>query len=286
MDETVAAALRRGEERLAGTSAPRSDAEELLSRLLGLTWWQLRADPGRRLGPGESRRFDEWLARRVAGEPVQYVTGRAAFRDLDLAVDRRVLVPRPETEGLVERVLEVLREERARWPAPRVLDLGTGSGAIALAIASEWPAATVTALDASGGALEVARANARALGLEARVRFIAGRWLEAVVGERFEAIVSNPPYVAEHEWEGLPLEVRGFEPRDALLSGPEGLDDTRAIVASTPGALAPRGLLALEADETRAEKVAAEIRSGLGWRHVRVLPDLSGRPRYVLARRA
>jgi release factor glutamine methyltransferase len=282
---TVDSALRAALAALASLATPRSDAEELLSRLLGVSRARLRLLGARPLTPAESARFDSWLVRRAAHEPVQYLTGRAAFRDLDLAVDPRVLVPRPETEGLAGAVLEVLQAEAARWPAPRVLDLGTGSGALALALASEWPAAVVTATDASGGALEVARANADALGLAGRVRFLAGHWFEAVeAGERFEVVVSNPPYIATGEWDELPEDVRAFEPRQALFSGESGLDDAREIVAAAPRHLAARGLLALELAETRVHEAAGWLRGGPGWQEVEVRDDLARWPRYLLAR--
>src|SRR5207249_5573639 len=137
-----------------------AEAEEMLGRIRGLGRSDLYLQRTRALSADEWRRLEGWLARRVRGEPVQYLTGRAAFRGLDLAVRPGVLIPRPETEGLVEAVLGVLRAERGRWPAPRVLDLGTGSGAVALALAAEWPASVVTATDASALALEVARGNA------------------------------------------------------------------------------------------------------------------------------
>ena len=218
---------------------------------------------------------------------MQYITGRAAFRDLDLAVDPRVLIPRPETEGLVEAVLEVLRAEAPRWAAPRVLDLGTGSGAIALALAAEWPAAVVTATDASAGALEVARANAAALELAGRVRFLAGHWFEAVgAQERFEVVVSNPPYIATGEWDDLPEDVRSFEPRQALFSGASGLDDAREIVEQAPRHLVPGGLLALELAEERVHQVAGWLQGAPAWQAVEVRDDLARRPRYLLARAA
>lgn len=280
---TIASALRAALERLSGLPSPRSDAEELLSRLLGLRRSDLHLQASRPLTVAEAERFDEWLERRRAHEPVQYVTGRAAFRGLDLAVGPGVLVPRPETEGLVEVVLEVLR--RTGWSRPRVLDLGTGSGAIALALADEFPAAAITATDASPTALDRARANAAALGLEGCVRFASGRWFDAVgEAERFEVVVSNPPYIAEDEWDDLPGDVRDFEPREALLAGRRGLDDLRVIVDAAPRYLSPGGLLALELAETRASEVAAWLDGKTPWEGVELRSDLAGRPRYLLAR--
>ena len=287
MGRTVGSALEDAIARLgAVTDVARSDAEELLSRLLGVGRGELRALGARVLGADQSARLESWLARRLAGEPVQYVTGRAAFRHLDLAVDRRVLVPRPETEGLVEAVLEVLAAERTAWPRPAVLDLGTGSGAIALAIASEWPDARVSATDASAGALELARANAHALGLSGRVVFAHGDWFEAVgADERFEVVVSNPPYVSPAEAAELPPEVRDWEPHPALFAGDDGLAALRAIVDEAPRHLVAGGLLALELAETRAGEVAAWLEGAHDWTSVELRDDLAGRPRVVLARR-
>lgn len=284
---TVDSALRAAEARLVRTSnAPRSDAAELLSRLLGTGRGELRALGGRALAADEARRLEAWLARREAGEPVQYITGRAAFRDLDLAVDRRVLVPRPETEGLVEAVLEVLAAERERWPAPRVLDLGTGSGAIALAIAHEHADALVTATDASPDALALARANAATCGLAERVSFGEGRWFGAIASdERFEVVVSNPPYIAESEAAELPADVREWEPAGALFSGADGLEALREIVDDAPRHLVAGGLLALELAENRAREVAAWLEGAHDWASVELRDDLSGQPRVLLARR-
>ena len=287
MQPTVASTLRSALAALASSPTPRSDAEELLSRLLGVSRAELHLLGARKLTRTESARLASWFTRRAAHEPVQYITGRAAFRDLDLAVDPRVLIPRPETEGLAGAVLEVLRAEAARWPAPRVLDLGTGSGVIALALATECPAAVVTATDASAEALEVARANAAALELAGRVRLLAGHWFEAVgAQERFEAVVSNPPYIATGEWDELPEDVRSFEPRQALFSGASGLDDAREIVDQAPRHLAAGGLLALELAEDRVHQVAGWLRGAPGWQAVEVRDDLARRPRYLLARAA
>ena len=284
---TVASALRRALVALASSPTPRSDAEELLSRLLGIDLPQLRLQGRRVLTSVEIARFESGLVRRAGHEPVQYITGRAAFRDLDLLVGPGVLVPRPETEGLVEIVLEVLRAEAARCATPRVLDLGTGSGAIALALAAEWPAAEVTATDAGAEALEVARANAASLGLAGRVRFLPGHWFEAVgASERFEVVVSNPPYIATGERDALPEDVRAFEPPAALFSGASGLDAAREIVERAPRHLVPGGWLALELDEARAHGFAEGLRAAPDWRTVEVRDDLAGRPRYLLARAA
>lgn len=285
MDRTLGEALDSARSRLSALDTARSDAEELVSRLAGLSRAELLMARERPLAPEGWRRLDSWLRRRLTGEPVQYITGRAAFRGLDLAVDSSVLVPRPETEGLVEAVLEVLRGELSRWPAPRVLDLGTGSGAIALAVAHEWPSAVVTATDASEPALEVARTNARALGLEARVRFLHGEWLDPLGDEEFEVVVSNPPYIATGEWDALPMDVRGFEPAEALFSGATGLDALREIVDESPRHLVTGGLLALELAEARAREVAGWLEGAHDWEAVVLRDDLSGRPRVLLARR-
>lgn len=287
MRRTLGTLLRAATVELSGSRAARSDAEELMSRLLGVGRGTLHLAAARELTPAEAARFEEWLARRRAGEPVQYITGRAAFRDLDLAVTPAVLVPRPETEGLVEAVLGVLRARAARWGAPRVLDLGTGSGAIALAIAQEHPAARVIATDASAMALEVATANVEALGLAERIMFRHGDWFEAVgADERFEVVVSNPPYIATGEWEALPDDVRRHEPHEALFSGETGLEALRAIVDEAPDHLVAGGLLALELAEMRAAEAASWLEGANDWESAELRPDLAGRPRVLLAYRA
>lgn len=286
MSTTVGAALELANRALGPGRSSHSDAEELLSRVLEVTRGALRLASDRVLTAEQAGRLDHWLHRRNAGEPVQYITGRAAFRGLDLAVDRRVLIPRPETEMLVQCVLDTLAAEQARRPAPRVLDLGTGSGAIALAIASEWPAARVVATDASADALEVARANAAALGLVDRVTFFEGDWLSAVPDdERFEVVVSNPPYISTDEWDLLPADVRSFEPHVALFSGSSGLEALRDIADEAPRHLVAGGLLALELAEMRAADVAGWFEGAHDWSDVRLLDDLAGRPRVLLARR-
>ena len=286
MARTLADALRAARARLAGSASPDAEAEELLGRLLGLGRSQLTLRRDESLTPEQDARLEAWVARRASGEPVQYITGRAAFRGLDLAVSPAVLIPRPETEGLVEAVLGVLREELARWPKPRVLDLGTGSGAIALAIASECSPATVTATDASDAALAVARANATACSLAGRVQFLLGDWFDPLPDdERFEVIVSNPPYIATGERDALSEVVRAFEPAEALFSGATGLEALREIVDDAPRHLVTGGLLALELAEMRAREVADWLPGGHDWEEVRLRDDLSGRPRVLLAHR-
>jgi len=291
MATTVGEALRAATRRLAAGEGPAaysagSDAEELLSRLLGVGRGDLRVRAGDPFPPELAARLEQQLARRLAGEPVQYITGRAAFRSLDFLVDRRVLVPRPETEWLVEAVLEYLATGAPSARPPRVLDLGTGSGCIALSIAHEHPRAEVVATDATDGALDVARANAQALALSHRVTFARGDWLDAVASdERFDVIVANPPYIARREAGALPRDVREWEPHAALFAGADGLADLREIVDQAPRHLRAGGLLALELDETRAVEVAGWFDGARDWRGAELRADLAGRPRILLATR-
>jgi release factor glutamine methyltransferase len=283
---TIAEVLEHARAQLARFETAGSDAAELLSRLLGARRLDLRVRGHETLEPDAAQRFADWVERRSAGEPVQYITGRAAFRSIDLAVSPAVLVPRPETEGLVEIVLEVLRDERAAWSEPHVLDLGTGSGAIALAIAAEHATAVLTATDASADALAVARANADTLGLATRVTWLHGDWFDAVDPEdRFEVVVSNPPYIATTEWDALPRDVRLHEPREALFCGSTGLEALRDIVDLAPDHLVAGGVLALELAEARAAEVEAWFDGARDWERVELREDLAGRPRVLVARR-
>lgn len=210
------------------------------------------------------------VRRRLRREPVAYILGRKGFRHIELAVDRRVLIPRPETEMLVELALELR--------PGTVLDVGTGSGAIALAIADELPECEVVATDTSTDALRVARANAERLGLSERVRFEEGSIPE---GERFDLTLANLPYIAEPDWSSLQPEVTQWEPREALLAGPDGLDAIRAFLAqldhSTPA-------LALEVGEGQADTVA-ELLGEAGFGEIKTRPDLAGIERIVWGRR-
>ena len=242
----------------------------------------LIADPGAEMPPAASRLFGEMVRRRLRREPVAYIVGRKGFRNIELSVDRRVLVPRPETELLVEIALE-------RAPA-RVLDLGTGSGAIALAVADEMPGCAVSATDTSAAALEVARANAERLGLADRVRILAGSVPE---GETYDLVLANLPYVAESEWPSLQPEVTQWEPREALLAGADGLDAIRGLLLELErsssryagtSAFAPGGALALEVGDGQARTVAALLEAA-GFSAIEIRADLAGIERVVLGER-
>ena len=258
----------------AGVPSPRVDAEHLVSHVLGLTRSQLYAADAA-LGEGESGRLRALVERRRAREPLAYVLGEWGFRRLTLAVDGRALVPRPETEVVVERCLAHL----AGLEAPRVLDVGVGSGAIALAIADEHPGASVVAVDRSEAALALARENLVRTGLEARVTLVRGHLIDGVAGP-FDLVVSNPPYVPAAEYESLQPEIRLFEPRDAVVG--DGVWEP--IAARARGVLATGGRLVLECGDGQADDVAAGLRE-LGYEDVLATPDLAGRPRVVEGRR-
>ena len=254
----------------------RLDAQLLLLHALGRgpgeRAWLLAHDTDA-LPDGADERFLALCRRRADGEPVAYLTGEKEFHGLSLRVDSRVLVPRPDTETLVEWALDLLRGRAA----PRVIDLGTGSGAIALAIVSARPDARVEAVDRSADALAVARANAERLGLPVRLR--QASWLEGA--GQYDLIVSNPPYVAEADPH---LPALRYEPRSALAAGPQGLDDLRAIVAAAPAHLAPGGWLLLEHGWDQAEAVCALLRAaGLG--EIGSRTDLAGIARCCGGRR-
>ena len=223
-------------------------------------------------------------ARRAAGEPLQYAMSRWGFRSLDLYVDRRVLIPRPETEVLAQLALDECR----RLDAGVAVDLGTGSGALALSLAAERPGLEVWGTDASEDALAVARANLTGLGRAAtRVRLAPGSWFDALPADlagRVDVIVTNPPYVSEAEMAELPSEVREWEPHQALCSGPSGLEDVERIVSEAPAWLARPGSLLVELAPHQAATARALARRA-GFTSVTVWPDLAGLDRIVLARR-
>jgi release factor glutamine methyltransferase len=255
--------------RATGVEDPRLDAELLLGEAMGCGRAALAADPSAEVSAPAARRFGEMVRRRLRREPVAYILGRKGFREIELAVDQRVLIPRPETELLVELALELRPES--------VLDVGTGSGAIALAVADELPDCAVTATDTSAGALGVARANAERLGLSDRVRFVEGTFPE----EEFDLVLANLPYVAERDWPSLQPEVTQWEPREALLAGPDGLDAYRALI---PGCGKSSATLAVEVGEGQAVAVAELIRDA-GFGEIETRRDLAGIERVVIGRR-
>lgn len=226
--------------------------------------------------------FQSAVARRASGEPFAYAVGTAGFRHLDIAVDGRVLIPRPETEGLVERVLD--------WAARAgrvgaVADIGTGSGCIALALATEGVFARVVATDVSVDALAVAAANGERIRPETPVEWRRGPFLVPLGAEVFDAVVANPPYVTETEFAALEPGVREFEPREALVSGEDGMAHIRTLVTEAAARMTPGGLLAIEVDSRRAG-LALELARRAGWSDARLEADLFGRPRYLLAHTA
>jgi release factor glutamine methyltransferase len=261
---TVLESLRLAERQLAeaGVDTPHADAEWLLAHVVGVSRSALHAASQRQVPSG----LDVLLARRQKREPLAYVLGEWGFRRLMLKTDARALVPRPETEAVVERCLALLRDRSE----PRVLDLGAGTGAIGLAIADEHPGAQVTCVDASPDALALARENAERCGLDVELR--AGGLETAAEG--WDLVVSNPPYVSADEWDSLQPEIRDWEPRAALVG--EGLHEEIARLAETHW-------LVLEAGDGQADRVASAL-AGLGFAEVRIGPDLAGRPRVVEGR--
>jgi len=216
------------------------------------------------------------VRRRAGGEPLSHVTGRTGFRTLILRTDRRALIPRPETEGLVDLLLGRIR-------TGRVLDVGTGTGCLALSLAAEGDFELVTAVDASAEALGLARENRDALGLP--VALIRGDLCGPLVEHSMDAVISNPPYLTEREYAELDPSVKAWEPAEALVSGPDGLHATVRLLGETRKVLRPGGWLAVEVDCTRAGEAAARAES-LGWMDVAIHADLFGRERYLLARRS
>jgi release factor glutamine methyltransferase len=274
----TAAALEHaaGELRRAGVDTPTVDAEWLLAHTLSVSRSELQAFRSRELSADEERSFRACLERRARREPLAYVLGEWGFRRLTLSLDPRALVPRPETETVVERCLALL----ADVPKPRVLDVGVGSGAIALAIADEHPSAHVVGIDSSEAALTLAGENRVRSGVDGRVTLVHGDLLEGVEG-RFDLVVSNPPYVGAEEWERLQPEIRLYEPRAALVGTAVG----EAIARDAQALLVDGGVLVLEAGDGQAAGLAATL-ADLGYEDVAITPDLAGRDRVVEGRHA
>jgi release factor glutamine methyltransferase len=259
----------------AGCESARLDAELLLSHATGWDRARIAADPDMRLPVGASREFAAMVRRRVRREPVAYILGRKGFRRIELVVDRRVLIPRPETELLVEVALEV--------GATSVIDVGTGSGAIALAVADELPAAKLFAIDTSMDALRVAQVNTDRLGLADRVDVVnRGVGSLASTGP-CDLLLANLPYVAEGDWEGLAPEIRDYEPREALVAGPTGLEAIEELLNSLSGLEWRPATVALEIGAEQAAAVSELIR-GAGYSEVETRRDLAGLDRVVVGR--
>jgi len=258
--------------------SPRMNAETLLMFVLNSDRAYLYAHPEYELTPDEQARYDEAITERSTGKPAQYITGHQEFWGMDLIVSPAVLIPRPETEHVVETVLELARPLQA----PRIIDVGTGSGCIALALAAELPSARVEAADISPAALEVARANAHRLQLDHRVLFSQRDLLAGAPAATYDFVVSNPPYVPASEPEKAQREVREFEPKVAVFAGESGLEVYRRLVPQSREALKPGGRLVVEIGFSLAQAVC-ELLSD--WAEVRVIPDLQGIPRVMAARR-
>lgn len=290
---TIRDVLTDAAHRLAASGLPRSrrEATMLWAALAGGgtkpgdVWLQHDQEPAAEL----LERFGRAVERRASGVPFAYAAGRTGFRTLDLKLDARALIPRPETEGLVDLVLAWARPgERATWNVERggcggvVADVGTGCGCIALALAAEGRFERVIAVERSAAAAALARENVALVRPPVPVEVREGDLLAPLAGRRYSAIVSNPPYLTEAEYAALDPAVRLFEPREALVSGADGLSATRGLLAGARALLEPGGFVALEIDERRAAQVRA-LALRYDWSRVAVYDDLFGRPRFLLA---
>ncbi len=284
---TVLEVLQKTAEFLSRREIPRGrlEAELLLARALACKRLDLYLRFDQPLAEAQLAPLREQVARRGKREPLQYIAGRAGFLDFEVACDRRALIPRPETEELAELVFS-----RLAAPPTAALDLGAGTGVLALAIARHWSECKVTAIEASQDTLALAQMNAATLGLTERMQFLNARWPEFFnqVPDRYYLVVSNPPYLSEEEWATAAPEVRDWEPKDALVAGENGLADLRAILQSAPVCLAPGGLLALETGPTQHAALsdiatAAKQAGQAAYARTESVCDLSGRDRFFLA---
>lgn len=289
LDSARASAARVLRDRGIGTAA--LDARALLTAATGLSLEALIAKGREPLGRDAETRFQAYVARRLAGEPVSRIRGTREFYGRDFRIGPQTLDPRPDTETLVATVLDIVvldivgRDARAGRPL-RILDLGTGSGCILLTLLAELPDATGVGADISPGALRLARANAESLGVADRARFAASDWFEALAG-RYDIIVSNPPYIASAEIGGLAPEVAEHDPRAALDGGSDGLDAYRRIAAGAPAFLVAGGHLLVEIGCTQGEAVTGLFeRAGLAVAQSGIVADLAGHPRCVCAKMA
>jgi release factor glutamine methyltransferase len=279
-------ALTTAVNRLTAANAPsaRLNAELLLMFTLDCDRAYLFAHPERELSTEELGRYEEALAERARGVPAQYITGHQEFWGMDFIVSPAVLIPRPETEHVIETVLRLKSVGEGARPtrASRIVDVGTGSGCIALALAKELPGAEIHATDISRAALEIARANAARLQLDGRVRFHETDLLQGLEPGSFDFVVSNPPYVGESEEDQVQLEVRKFEPRQAVFAGPSGMEVISRLIPQARDVLRPGGWLVMEISGTIAEETKRLL---AGWDDVQLTNDLQGIPRVISARR-
>ncbi|HEY1526286.1 MAG TPA: peptide chain release factor N(5)-glutamine methyltransferase [Candidatus Angelobacter sp.] len=261
--------------------SPRLNAELLLLFVLSRERAYLYAHPERELTADEQSNFDEIIRERARGCPTQYITGHQEFWGLDLLVSPAVLIPRPETEHVVETALELLKEHPFNGPGRlKLLDVGTGSGCIALALASELPHAEIHACDISEEALEIARVNAARLALGAKVLFRRSDLLAVYAGESFDFVISNPPYVGEADADKVQKQVREFEPKIAVFSDHEGMDIYRRLIPQAHDALRAGGWFVAEIGYSEEERVRELL---AGWSDIQVTADLQGIPRVVAA---
>jgi len=280
---TLRAALASAISRLtaANVPSPRLNAELLLMFTLACDRAYLHAHPERKLSAEEQRRYDHALEERERGVPAQYITGHQEFWGMDFIVTPDVLIPRPETEHVIETVLRGVGRAPLLAALLRIADVGTGSGCIALALARELPSAEIHATDISSAALQIARANASRLQLEARVQFHQADLLQGFESGGFDLVVSNPPYVGASEEDQVQLEVRKYEPRNAVFAGPTGLEVIARIIPQARESLKPGGWLVMEISGTIAERVRGLLAD---WDEVEIANDLQGIPRVAAAR--
>jgi release factor glutamine methyltransferase len=280
--------IQQGEMRLkAGPHPDRAgrDAELLMLHVLGKDKAWLMAHPHEILTAEDAVRYYALVDRRLDGEPIQYIMGETEFYGLPFQVNRDVLIPRPETEHLVEKVIELAGGfHRSLIPQPRIVDVGAGSGAIAVTLTAKLAYAEITAIDISAAALAVARRNAKSNGVAGKIRFLQGDLLAPVAEERFEIVVSNPPYVPQGDRDGLAVEVRDFEPGLALFAGDTGLDIYRRLIPDAFALLVPGGFVALEIGFGQSGAIE-ELLAKAGFEQIEFVPDLQGIPRVACGRR-
>jgi release factor glutamine methyltransferase len=280
LGETLQAAIRQLS--AAQVPSPRMNAELLLMFTLDCDRAYLYGHPEKELTEEEDSRYEEALAQRSTGLPAQYITGHQEFWGMDFIVSHQVLIPRPETEHVVERVLQLLGNPQAESLGPRIVDVGTGSGCIAVALAKELPKADVHATDISTGALDIARTNACRHNLQDRIAFHETDLLAGIEKDAFDVVVSNPPYVGLEEEDQVQLEVRKFEPRNAVFAGETGLEVVHRLVPQAYSVLKQGGWLVMEISGTIVGSAQQAVSS---WKNVQVLPDLQSIPRVLSAQK-